>query len=600
MSKDLQNIKTMYDNLKTEWRKKKPDWEDVAAYVGISVDMNYFDNKGHTNKGRDVDEYIDDPTAALSVNQAGDYLMGIMWGTGEDAFEIVPSRYVTDLVDEAVVSDWYEFATDQALYHINHPNAGFSTALQPYVYDQFSFGTSGIGIFKNKAFENAIEDNALIFRNYGVDNTMINEGKSGQPEIVAAVYNWQCNRIVGEFCKSEGSIDKEKLKKLPKEIQDAWKTKDINKEFQIVNMIFPREDFDPKLKGKRGTRYRGVWFMDNNNDAGIFFEEDFLERPISMARAVKVRGETYGRASGTMLISTIKSVNFMVSTAIEVVEKLSRPSLGVLNNAIFGDSVLDTSPDGLTVFNTNAAGKGGNPTFPIYDVGDPSAILEFLVPYLNEKITTAFKIDALLDFNSAKDMTATESLQRYAIRGKSLAGFLLQQKNEQLVPNSKRAISLLLAMGELGAHPLDAPDLAKKLRENKRNERIIPEEVIEVIESGRPWYELRFNNELEKLTRTQAIESMIQLINSITGIAALNPDIIEAVNWYKLLKDINDNLDYNSQLLISEDEFKEKMAAGAAQAAQMQQAQMGLAGAGAQKDLAQADKAKSEARNVTG
>jgi len=262
--------------------------------------------------------------------------------------------------------------------------------------------------------------------------------------------------------------------------------------------------------------------------------------------------------------------------------------------------VLDTSPDGLTVFNTNAAGRGENPTFPIYDVGDPSAILNFLVPYLNEKITTAFKIDALLDFNSDKDMTATESLQRYAIRGKSLAGFLLQQKNEQLVPNSKRAISLLLAMGELGAHPLDAPDLAKKLRENKRNERIIPEEVIEVIESGRPWYELRFNNELEKLTRTQAIESMIQLINSITGIAALNPDITEAVNWYKLLKDINDNLDYNSQLLISEDEFKEKVAARAAQAAQMQQAQMGLAGAGAQKDLAQADKAKSEARNVTG
>ena len=597
MPKKSDNIQKLYSDLKTVWERKKPDWEDIAHFVGISVDVDYMQNRGkQSNNARDLDEYVDDPTAAISVNQAGDYLLGVMWGTGQEVFNIVPSDYVKELVDEAVVADYYQYATNRALYHMNHPDAGFSTALRPYTYDQFSFGTSGVGAFKNRAFIQRIEENALVFKDYGIDNTMIGEGKSGQPEIVFAVYNWKVNRIIAEFAKTNGVVDDEKINDLPKPIQQAYKQNNYNELFQIVFGFYPREDFDPKLKGKRGTRYRGVWFMDDEHHGKPFFEEDFADRPIAMARAIKVRGETYGRASGTLLISTIRSVNFMVGTAIEIVEKMSNPALGVLNNAIFGDSVLDTSADGLTIFNQAlATASGGNPVFPIADVGDPSAILSFLVPYLNEKVVTAFKVDALLDFSSAKEMTATESLQRFAIRGKSLAGFLLQQKNELLEPISKRSIGLLLAMGELGVDPVKEPERVDQLRDRGKLERVIPEAVLEVMNSGRPWYELQFNNELEKLMRTEAVQNLIQMIQAITAVAALYPDIIQAVDWYKLLKDINDNLDYNSQILIPADEFANKIQQAAQERAQVMALQAGQVGTEMQKNTAQANKANSEA-----
>jgi hypothetical protein len=428
---------------------------------------------------------------------------------------------------------------------------------------------------------------------------MIDEGKSGQPDIVTCVYNWKINRIVGEFARTDGAIDEAKIEKLPKPIREAWKAKDFNAYFQIVFMVYPRENYDPKLKGKRGARYKGVWFMDDSSNNAIFHEEDFKDRPIAMARAVKVRGEVYGRTSGTMLISSIRSVNFMVGTAIEIVEKMSKPALGMFNNAIFGDSVFDTSPDGLTIFsNALAAASGNNPVFPIHDVGDPAAILQFLVPYLNDKIVTAFKVDSLLDFSSAKEMTATESLQRYAIRGKSLSGFLLQQKNEGLVPVSKRCISLLLSMGELGVDPVRNPEAAQILAKSGRENRVIPEAVLQVIESGRPWYELKFNNELEKLTRTEVVQNLVQIIQAITAIASLYPDIIQAIDWYKLLKDINDNLDYNSQIMISEDEFKASIEAAAQARTQMMQLQAGQAGAAVEKDMSQANKNNREAQNI--
>lgn len=596
----FENVTRLYGDLKTRWERKKPDWVEISNFVGISVDADYITNKGaDSDNANDLDTYVDDPTAAISVNQAGDYLVGVLWGTGEESMNIVPSRYVTELVDPSVVADWYGFATEQSLYHMNHEDAGFSTALQPYAYDQFSFGTSGIGAFRNKGYVDLVEENALIFRNYGIDNTMIDEGKSGKADIVFSVYNWRLNRIVSEFAKTDGSIDPAKIEKLPKVIKEAYKSNDFNEVFQIVFGVYPREDYDPKLKGKRGTRYKGSWFMEDQSGGEPFFEEDFADRPIAMARAIKVRGETYGRASGTLLISTIRSVNFMVGTTIEIVEKMSKPAVGMMNSAIFGDSVLDTSPDGLTIFNqAQAGGNNGNPVFPIHDVGDPSAILNFLVPYLNEKVVTAFKVDALLDFSSAKEMTATESLQRFAIRGKSLAGMLLQQKNEMLVPICKRSIGVLLAMGELGVDASTDAERAKALRGRGRAERVIPDAVLQVIESGRPWYELKFNNELEKLLRTENVQAAVQLIQSVTAVAALYPQIVAAVDWYQLLKDINDNLDYNSKIMLSADDFQEEIQKAAEAQAQQMALQAGQAGAQINKDTATANKSNADAERT--
>lgn len=598
MQTDFQNIYQRYTELKTEREKYKPLWDSISKYVGINVNTNYIWSNNQGDKSQQMDEFVDDPTSAISVNQFGDYMTGILWGTGDKALEVIPSRYVLELVSNEEVSNYYDYVTSQTLYHWNHSDAGWSGCLRAAMYDQAAFGTEGIGAFPNKSFLNRTADNAIIFRQYGVDNVCIDEGKAGLIDMVYATYHWRVARIVGEFCTDNGVVSKKAIALLPRAIRMAWEKNSLNEEFDIVFGVFPREDYNPKLKGKRGTKYRGVWFMDGSpQDNNIFFEEAFAEKPIAVTRMIKVRGQKYGRASGTMLISTIRAVNFMLATAIEVIEKMANPSLGVLNNAIFGDSVLDTSPNGLTVFNS-ALANGSPPTFPLYDVGDPSALVQLLIPYLNEKVTTAFKIDTLLDFSSAKDMTATESLQRYVIRGKSLSGILVQNKVEKLDVVGRRVISILYGMDQLGVNPITMTSAAEQLRSVQRQDRIIPEAVLKVMDSGRPWFELRFNNELEKLTRTESVQALIQVLQAITGIAALYPQIIEGVNWYKLLADINDNLDANNQILIGERAFKEKIAALAQQQQAAMQLQAGQVGSETTKNMATANKSNAEARNT--
>lgn len=586
------NIQKLYDSLKSNREQYTALWERIARISGINVKIDY-DKNNQGNKSEALDYFLDDPTAMISVNQAGDYTVGIMWGTGEDALELVPSRYVLEYADISTLEDYYAYATSQTLYHMNHENAGWITSLKPYMYDQYSFGTSAIGCFKNKAFEQGIDHNALSFMHYGVDNLLIDEGKSGLIEYEFIVYQWNANRIVGDFAMKDGTVDNRLLEQLPKSVQRAYNNKDIETNFKVVFGVYPRKDFDPRLQGKRGAKFKGVWFLEDDQK-NIFFEEDFAENPIAVARQIKVRGEVYGRSSGTMLQSSINSVNFMVGETIEILEKMGKPSLGIWNNAIMGDSILDTGSDTLNVFNPSYA-AGGSPTFPLYEVGDPTGIINYLIPYLNEKIVTGFKVDSLLDFSSAKEMTATESLQRYAIRGKSLSGILMQQKVEQLIPSTKRSVSVLLSVGELGVNPLIERERAQALAQ-LRPERIIPEAVLRVMEEGKPWYEIKLNNELEKLMKTERIQALVQVIQTVTAVGALYPQIIEAVDWFKLVKDVNELLDPNNEVIISEKEFRAKIQEQANMARQAMMAQAGNLGADTQQKLADADKKAKEAQ----
>lgn len=589
MKSVFNNIKELYGELKANREQYLPLWKEIAKYVGIQVDPNINDTKQHS-KSNKLDDLIDDPTAPLSVNQAGDYMQGVLWGTGEDILTLEPSDYVLEKTDTKSVNRYFQFATKRLLQQMNHPRSGLNASMKAYSYDQHAFGTSGIGVFKNQEFLANREDNALIFRSYGVDNLVIDEGKNGLIEIIFIPYNWRVNRIVEEFAMDENGEPNENYSNLPDKIKSAYENKNFNQSFTIIQGIYPRSDYDPKLKGKKGTKYVGSWFMEEEGD--IFYSEDFKDLPISVCRAIKIRGEVYGRASGTMLISSIKTVNHIFGQCIEILEKMADQPLGTWNNALMGDSVLDTSPSSLVVFNGSVSDSGKPPVFPLADVGDPSGLINVILPYLNDKITTGFKVDVLLDFSDSTQRTATEMMQRFTIRGRSLSGMLLQQKVEMLFPTVKRSVSLLEDCGMMGVDSIDTERIQKLLKLGK-DEMIIPEAVLECKAEGKPWFKIRFNNELEKLTRTEGLESIMQTVNGVGMIAQMFPQIIEGVEWFDMWQKINDLL--GEDFAIDKKKFEEMIK----QAKQMQNAQMmavaGQAGSEVDKNLAMANKANAEA-----
>lgn len=545
MRRKFDNLKELYDELVANRSRYESVWQDIADYVGIQVDPTYQNSRDQY--GETKDQYVDDPTAALSVNQAGDYLQGILWGTGDEVVTLEPSEWITQRVPEKTVNKYFQFRTSQLLKNMNHSRSGLNAAMKSYFYDQVAFGTSGIGCFKNPDFfDNQTEECPYTFRPFGVDNIAIDEGKSGLVDILFVTYQWRVNRIVSEF--------EETYDALPKRIKEAYEKKNYNQEFTIVQGIYPRDNFDPKLKGKRGTKYRASWFMEEDSRK-VFFEEDFRTFPAPICRAIKLRGEVYGRSSGSLLLSSIKSVNYMFGKSVEILEKMASPALGTWNNALFGDSVLDTSAEGLVVFNQAMQGNAQVPIFPLQEIGDPTGIIKFLIPYLNEKITTGFKVDVLLDFSSDKDMTARESMLRYSIRGKSLAGILQQQKVEEFEPLIHRAIQVEDDNNLAGINPYKNKELAVLAEQAQNAQVIIPDVILEAMKQKKQWYKIKFNNELDRLTKTQAMERVMQAVNAIMMIGSAFPMIVEGVEWYAIWQDVNKYL--GTDYAKSEKEFKE-------------------------------------------
>lgn len=576
-----QDIIKRYRECDTEKQRYVPLWREISKYTGIRVDAD--DTR---EQGDDLDTYTLDPTTALSTVQSADYLKGIIVGTGEKGFQISPSDEVLELVDVAAVRDWYEYATQVTLKEINHPNSGFHTAMQAYFYDQVAFGNSGIGTFRNE-LKNNPSANALIFREYGIDTMAIDEGKNGEIDIIFNKYKWRTNRFVSEFCLREGTFNKAMFDRLPEKVCNAYNSGLWNEEFEVVQGILPNEEYNPEKLGIAGAKYHGVWFLESSKDT-IFFEEDFNERPISFGRPVKVRGEIYGRAYGTMLLSSIRCVNEIVNGLMITLDKMRDPAIGAFGDAINGDGVLDTSAGSLTTFDPSKLG-GNTPVFPIQDIGDPSALVQFLLPYLNEKLATAFKVDLLLDFSSASNMTATESLQRYSIRNKSILGLIIQQINDVYIPTIRRSISILWDMKKFGVMPNE--EEALRFREMGLTNRVIPEAVLETIASGKPWYKITFNNEIEKISNTDKIDNLVQMLQISQGLVAYEPNLAMAVDWYGMLEDVSKSLGFDTSIISKQkyDKMVDDMKQQQAQAQQLQmqqiQSQTNKNNAGAVKDV---------------
>ena len=164
-----------------------------------------------------------------------------------------------------------------------------------------------------------------------------------------------------------------------------------------------------------------------------------------------------------------------------------------------------------------------------------------------------------------------------------------------MIPDVRRAVSICWECGELGINAQHRSEDAAKLKKIGQHRRIIPTEVLQVFQEGKPWYELEFNNELEKLLRTAKVQDLVQFIQGVSAVAALYPDIIHAIDWYQLLDALNDNLDIDAKIMVSANDFKNVIAEAAKQKQQMMQLQGAQAAASAAKDGASAQQANAQA-----
>lgn len=580
----------LYKELKNERNKYIPRWQDVQKYVAITNEVNTeFEDNRQPNEQKDV--YINDSTAYTSVNQAGDYLAGILWNL--NAVTIEPSKYIKDQSKGVDLSEFYKKATDVFLEQMNSTDAGFQSVLRAYCYEQFSFGTSGIGTFKSKEFEKGQSECCLSFKPFGVWNTCIEEGANNKIDVIYTVYHWRLNQIIEEFCYKNGEFSQTLKEQLPDEIKRAIEANKFNQKFKLVYAVMPNSAYIMGKRGKNGAQYKGFWFIEN----GKIFKVDYFKKlPIAICRAIRVNNQAYGESSGTLAISTIKMLNYIKGNTVDNIEKITDPALGIISGALVAGNVINRSANAVNVFNPQALANGQSPIFPLAQAGDISAVVNFLIPELKKDIVNVFKIDQLLDFNNQTQMTATESSYRMSIRGKSINGLLNQEKSEAIEPTCHRAIQIILDSGLFGKtydEVLNLPEttLEEVLYKQKllKEADFIPKVVSEAMKDNKIWYKLKFNGELEKLCNSETYEAIGRFLQYLSAILQIKPELTEAINAYEfleLLKSVSNLV--NDSLIKNKYEYEELIEQMKEAQAQQQQQQAMILQSQAMKNYASA------------
>lgn len=541
----VKNARQFADSLKSNKNTYMSLWSEVSTMMGDGV-FTRLNGAYNDRDSTPADEETYDPAIRRIRNTIADYYMGL----------IFPFKNPIQLVhptETGLYKEWYDQATSAIVSYLQSANSGFYENIGTFFQDWTTYGNAGLS-----AFETGEKDKPYFVKSYGVDCLSFSEGRNGAPNYFAYHDKYYAADLVETFGYDN----------VPTSVQTDFDTgKDSLHE--VVLAILPNRDFQKGKAGKVGKEYVGYWYIDSEQDPVL--TEYYDEKPIAVARQIKIRGQIYGRSEISQNIGTLKTINASIFTAILNMKNTALPPMGVYSNSIMNGAEIDNTAGGITVFDTNVMLNGAQPIFPINEQGDVSPLFNVLVTYLKDEIAKLNRMDLIIDIEARTNMTATEFLRRLALKGDALGGLVTRLLN-QLDPFLQRIINISVRSGLVNMD--DAPDEVKKLYKD-----------------GKSWFKLAYNTAVNSLLDGAKQSDLLNALNIVGAAAQFDQSILLDLDLYAPLKEQFGNTMLGSAMTTSAQEHKEKKAELASQQQQQQQSEIDMNLAKANKDMVESQNA---------
>ena len=285
-----------------------------------------------------------DSTGPKCVNIMSGSLLGMLWPESEKNFVLELARNIPDTKENR---DFINEQSARLLEQMNHPNAGLALALNEYMRDSVTFGTSGVGVFDSPDHENYECD--FLFQPFDTKRTVIEEGPNGFVNRIYYEYEKTVEQIVLEFGEENCSDA----------VRSAYNngSKDLKK--ILLHVIEPRYDRDPDGMSVFELPVKSIYL--EMNEPNILKESGFETMRVFVNRFYKNLRERYGRSPAMDALPDVLELNALREAEIVATEKLLDPALAVLDDGRLGASTIDTSAGAINVFNISGRLNGNQP-----------------------------------------------------------------------------------------------------------------------------------------------------------------------------------------------------------------------------------------------
>lgn len=532
---------------------------------------------GHSDVGAFLIENIYDRTASKSNRLFQSSMIGALWPNGSKSIQVEMPTLLkgTDFEDDETKA-FYEKVTKIMIEKIDHPKAGFGTALDEYMADQGAFGISGISAFETDEYDVPIQ-----FSSLDVKTMVVDEGRNGFVDTIYIQKRMTLKNMVLEYGEEN----------LSAKLREKWGKEGAycSEKFAVIHAIEPRIERDPYKFGSANMPVASIHIEVETKK--ILRESGFHEMPSPVCRFWKMGGEKYARSPAMEALSDIAEINAIREASILAIEKNLDPPIAVYDDGSLGGGVIDTSAGAINVF--SVSGRLGAPGQKVFeqmvDTGELNSTYARITE-LKEEIKDAFFIDRLLDFNSEQRMQNPEVLLRDRLRGQSLGTIYSRQITELFMPLLERVFSILLGKGLFGV--LHGSPEEKALLDAGEIPNYIPDKVQELLRKGQDVYKVTFISPAARIMQAEALQGIQQTVTTATNIAASQiPDaigVIDNIDLDAVIRQVQELTGAPSVIMRSLDAVKKLRQARQEQQAQLQQMEADKAQAETLKNVGQA------------
>lgn len=465
-----------------------------------------------------TNDFVFDNTGAFAAQLAASIFVAMLWPDAGRTISIKPARR---LKGKPGVDEYFSFVTDEVRAAFDNPKAGWALALMEHFGEQKVYGTSGIGTFEGPDSDPSLP---VVFDSWGVRDLLISENAQGFVDTVYFKKRRTVRQIMQEYQKPGDKISKKVL--------SLYADGKYEDEIEILQAIEPKAP-KPGTKGVAAMAV-GATHIDVKNKL-IMRESGFEEMPVCVGRAIKVTGEAYARSEGMVARPDADSLNALTGDVLVATEKQLKPPLAVLDDGRLGGAVVDTSPDGLTVFNTSGRLGAEKPIFPLYTVGEMQSA-EKQQERFEKKIMQAFGLDRLLDLNNTVQMTAYETSVRDKMRGQALGSMFSRPIVEVFTPTVERVFNILWRGGRLGVVRSGMFSKIQTLWNQVLGveEILVPEVVVKAAAAGLDIFEVEYISPAQRAMQGEKLQGIITVTDIIVKVGQLLPGFTDNFNVDKI------------------------------------------------------------------
>lgn len=337
-----------------------------------------------------------------------------------------------NLMKRREVQLWFDQVNDAMFHYRYSPHSGY----QANQHDGYvSLGAFGTGCLFTDEYHDPMRPQmrGLRYRNVHLGELFF-----------ATNFQGQVDKVGRRFKMTLRQIEQKWPGALPESYQSQLKDKPEN-EVQIIHIVKPNPDFDPKAANAKGYRYASYYVL--REAVHLLHQGGYRCMPYSTSRYITAPGELYGRSPAMNVLPSISVLNEEKKTIIKQGHRTVDPVLLAHDDGIMDG--FSMKPGALNYGGVNADGRPLVHALPVGNL----AIGKELMDDERLAINDAFLVTLFQILIQTPQMTATEVLERAREKGALLSPTMGRFQAESIGPQIEREFDLLVWQGLIPPPP---------------------------------------------------------------------------------------------------------------------------------------------------